>query len=147
MKRILLIDDSAIQHRIMGVLLRNEYELLSCTSGVEGIGMAKNLQPDLILLDYDMPMMSGRATFRKLREKEETRDIPVIFLTGVNDGPAVMEVLKLCPRGYLLKPVDQEGLLQAIHKVLSDVEQENEIKVIEPVHDWRGEEVSPVTEG
>lgn len=126
MKRILLIDDSMIQHRIIGVMLRDQYELISSTSGIEGIGVAKAQQPDLILLDYDMPMMSGKGTFRKLQEMEETRNIPVIFLTGVNDGEAVMEVLKLRPKGYLLKPVEQEGLLKALDRALSDERPEKE---------------------
>lgn len=141
MKRILLIDDSMIQHRIIGVMLKGQYELISSTSGVEGIGIAKKQQPDLILLDYDMPVMSGKATFRKLQEQEETKDIPVIFLTGVNDEKAVMEVLRLRPQGYLLKPVEPESLLKALDKAFADKEQKEnpdeesvQDTLIDPVH-------------
>lgn len=119
MKRILLIDDSMIQHRIMQAMLRDQYELLTCTSGMEGIRIAKSSRPDLILLDYDMPIMSGRETFRQLREKEETRDIPVVFLTGVNERKDVGAALKLHPQGYLLKPVEQDNLLVTISRALA----------------------------
>lgn len=141
MKRILLIDDSMIQHRIIGVMLKGQYELISSTSGVEGIGIAKKQQPDLILLDYDMPVMSGKATFRKLQEQEETKDIPVVFLTGVNDEKAVMEVLRLRPQGYLLKPVEPNSLLKALDKAFADKEQKENPDaeslpdtLIDPVH-------------
>ena len=119
MKRILLIDDSLIQHRLMKNMLKDQYELLTCTSGVDGIRLAAAEKPDLILLDYNMPILSGKETLRRLHEREETREIPVIFLTGVNERRDVGAVLKLRPQGYLLKPVEQVGLLQVIDKVLS----------------------------
>ncbi|MCH5252095.1 MAG: response regulator [Lachnospiraceae bacterium] len=114
MERILLIDDSMIQLRTLSMLLQDKYETVMATSGLEGIKLAKKKQPDLILLDYDMPGMSGRETFRQLQESEDTKDIPVVFLTGVDDRRDVEEVLKLRPQGYLLKPVEQERLLQTI---------------------------------
>ena len=119
MKKILLIDDSLIQHRLMKNMLKDRYELLTCTSGVEGIRLARTESPDLILLDYNMPILSGKETLRRLHEKEETREIPVVFLTGVNEKRDVGAVLKLRPQGYLLKPVEPVGLLQVIDKVLS----------------------------
>lgn len=142
MKRILLIDDSLIQHRIMQTMLKGSYELLTSTSGLDGIRIAKTEQPDLILLDYNMPIMSGRETFRMLQEKEETKGIPVVFLTGVNERRDVGAVLKLRPQGYLLKPVEQSGLLQVIEKVLSEERQlaVSQDEVIEPVHEFRMEE-------
>ena len=123
MKRILLIDDSMIQHRILNVMLQDKYETLTSTSGLEGIRIAKREQPDLILLDYAMPLMSGKETFKKLQEQEETKNIPVIFLTGVDERKDVEQVLKYRPQGYLLKPVEKERLLQSIEQVLSNNDQ------------------------
>lgn len=142
MKRILLIDDSLIQHRLIQTMLKDNYELLTCTSGLDGIRIAKTEQPDLILLDYDMPIMSGRETLRRLQEKEETKEIPVVFLTGVNERKDVGAVLKLRPQGYLLKPVEKSGLLQVIEKVLSEERRPAapQDEVIEPVHELRMEE-------
>ena len=118
MKRILLIDDSMIQLRILQGLLRNKYETVMATSGLEGLSLAKEEQPDLILLDYDMPIMSGKQTYRKLQEQAETKDIPVVFLTGVDGRKEVEEVLVYRPQGYLLKPVQQNRLLETVEKLL-----------------------------
>lgn len=118
MERILLIDDSLIQHRILKVMLEEHYRILTAASGFDGIKMARDFQPDLILLDYNMPMMTGKETFRKLQEQKETREIPVIFLTGVDERWEVEEVLKMRPQRYLLKPIEQEALLSAIKSVL-----------------------------
>lgn len=118
MKRILLIDDSMIQLRILNGLLHGKYEISMTTSGEEGIELAEKVQPDLILLDIDMPVMSGKETFRRLQEHKKTKKIPVIFLTGVDDKTEIESVLQYRPQGYLLKPVDQNRLLETIQDIL-----------------------------
>ena len=115
-----MVDDSLVQLRILEVLLRDKYEILTSTSGFEAIRYATKEQPDLILLDYDMPVMNGKETYKELQEKKETKNIPVVFLTGVHEKEDVTEVLKLRPQGYLLKPVNQDLLLQTIKKILSE---------------------------
>ncbi len=122
MKTILLIDDSMIQLRILQGMLRRDYNILMAASGFEGIEMAKQKQPDLILLDYDMPVMGGRETLKNLRDSEKTREIPVIFLTGVDERREIEAVLKLRPQGYLLKPVEQDRLFETIRKILGKAE-------------------------
>ncbi|MCH5264908.1 MAG: response regulator [Lachnospiraceae bacterium] len=119
MKSILLIDDSMIQLRILQGLLQNKYETIMATSGMEGLAIAKRELPDLILLDYDMPIMSGKETFRQLQEQDETKNIPVVFLTGVDGRKKVEEVLIHRPQGYLLKPVQQSRLLETVERVLA----------------------------
>lgn len=120
MRSILIIDDSMIQQRIITKLLQGRYDIMMSESGVDGIKLAKEKQPDLILLDYDMPILSGKETFQRLQKQEETKDIPVIFLTGLDKREDVEAVLKLRPRGYLLKPVEQDKLLNTIRAVLHD---------------------------
>lgn len=120
MRSILIIDDSMTQQRIMKKLLQGKYDTLTSESGIDGIKIAKEKQPDLILLDYDMPLMSGKETFLRLQRQEETKDIPVIFLTGLDKREYVEAVLKLRPKGYLLKPVEQDRLIHTIKSVLPD---------------------------
>lgn len=120
MRKILIIDDSMTQQRIIQKLLKDRYDILSSESGVDGIKIAKEKKPDLILLDYDMPIMSGKETFVRLQRQDETKDIPVIFLTGLDKREDVEAVLKLHPRGYLLKPVEQDKLIKTIKGVLPD---------------------------
>ena len=132
MTRILLIDDSLIQLRTLNMLLQGKYEVLMSTTGFDGIAMAKREQPDLILLDYNMPILSGRDAFKKLQEKEETKNIPVIFLTGVDEREEVEEVLRLRPQGYLLKPVENDLLFAKIDKILAEQEAKSAAAAEEP---------------
>lgn len=120
MKRILLIDDSAIQLRTMKGMLQDRYEIMMAASGLDGIEIMKKKRPDLIILDYDMPVVDGKATLKMLKDKEEMKDIPVIFLTGVNEKEHIRAVLELKPQGYLLKPAEPERLIEIIQKILGE---------------------------
>ena len=119
-KQILTIDDSPIVLRLVKNTLKDEYDVLLATSGEMGIKKAKEVKPDLILLDYEMPEMDGKETFLNLKVEEETENIPVIFLTSVSDTKKVREVLDMKPAGYILKPLDAEQLLTKVHKALND---------------------------
>ena len=119
-KQILTIDDSPIVLRYVKNILKDEYEIILATSGEMGIKKAKEVKPDLILLDYEMPAMDGHEVFLNLRVDEETEKIPVMFLTSVSDTKKVKEVLDLHPAGYILKPLDADQLLTKVHKVLGD---------------------------
>ena len=70
--------------------------------------------PDLILLDYEMPIVDGKQFMQMIREDTEFQNIPIIFLTGKNDAQTVMDVMSLKPNGYLLKSMDAQKLHAAI---------------------------------
>ncbi len=74
--------------------------------------------PDLILLDYEMPVCDGKMTLEMIRADEEMKDIPVVFLTAVNDRANIEAVLKLKPAGYFLKPAVKDKLIAEIEKIL-----------------------------
>lgn len=118
-KRILAVDDSGILLRSVKTMLENTYEVVVATDGMMAIKQAIKKKPDLILLDYEMPKMDGRETLEELRNDEELKKIPVVFLTGVADKENITAVLKLKPEGYLLKPIEQQRLLDTIEKVLT----------------------------
>lgn len=65
-----------------------------------------------------MPGEKGPGILEKVRANEATKDIPVIFLTGVSDREKIQEALVLRPQSYLLKPIDREKLIEAITKVI-----------------------------
>ena len=69
---------------------------------------------DLVILDYEMPIMTGAAIFRMMKENANFAKIPVCFLTGVSERDKVEEIMSLKPRGYLLKPINMEMLLATI---------------------------------
>ena len=74
---------------------------------------------DLILLDYEMPVVDGPQVFQMLRSEEATKNIPVVFLTGVGTREGVTRVMSLKPDGYILKSTTREGLLDSINGVLA----------------------------
>lgn len=117
-KKVLVVDDSAVLLRNVKAILEKEYDVLVATSGEKGIQMAKKKQPDLIVLDYEMPEMNGKQTMEEIRKDEEIREIPIMFLTGVADKENIAGVLALNPAGYLLKPITSERLMEEIDKIL-----------------------------
>lgn len=119
MKTILLIDDSGVQLRMMQSLLRDRYRVLLASNGTAGNKLAQEKNPDLIILDYDMPVLNGKETLDLLRADERTKDIPVIFLTALNDNENIQKIMEWKPQGYLAKPVRTEILLAKVEQALS----------------------------
>ena len=117
-KSILLVDDSNIQLRALNELLKEKYEVRMATSGMQALTMIGKKLPDIIFLDYEMPICDGRMTLEMIRGLDEAKDIPVVFLTGVSDKEHIAAVLNLKPVGYLLKPAQASSIYDIIEKVL-----------------------------
>ena len=118
-KHILIVDDSAIWLRNMKSWLQNTYKVTIAISGAQALTSIGREMPDVILLDYEMPVINGRQVFEILQSDPELRKIPVIFLTGVSDKSHIEEVLYMKPAAYLLKPIDQTKLVSAIQAVIN----------------------------
>ena len=117
-KTVMLVDDNAIVLRNIKALLQEKYDVMLAVSGPQALKMIEKRKPDMILLDYEMPEMSGAETFERLKLMKEGKDIPVVFLTGVSDKDRIVEVLKLNPAGYVLKPPKQDKLLSVLEETL-----------------------------
>lgn len=117
-KHILVVDDNAMMLKMIKEHLHDQYDVATAASGRVALKFLERKKTDLILLDYEMPDESGPAVLEQLRASATTRDIPVIFLTGVTDTNKIMEALALKPQNYLLKPVDREKLLDTIAKTI-----------------------------
>ncbi len=117
-KTIMIIDDNAMTLRSMKGLLEDEFNVMIANSGPKAFKMMERQVPNLILLDYEMPEMDGRAVMQKLRTYETLFMVPVIFLTGVNDREHISAALAMRPAGYLLKPVAKARLLSTIESAL-----------------------------
>ena len=118
-KHVLVVDDNAVTLRSIKKMLEGAYDISVAISGMQAMTSIGKKQPDLILLDYEMPVCDGKMTLEMIRADEDLKDIPVIFLTGVNDREHIESVLKLHPAGYFLKPANKEKLIAAIDKALS----------------------------
>ena len=117
-KRIMIIDDSPGMLKAIKEQLGSDYEVATAINGKIAFKYLQNKTVDLILLDYAMPEEDGPAVFEKLLANPKTANIPVIFLTGINDSAMIQKALSLKPKGYMLKPVDKETLLTKVHEIL-----------------------------
>ena len=115
---ILVVVDFALMLRQLRGMLKDKYDVEVATSGVQAMTSIGRNRPDLILLDYAMPVYDGKQIFEALKVSDEAKDIPVVFLTGVSEHSKVEEIIDLKPAGYLLKPPDNDKLLEMIEKVL-----------------------------
>lgn len=112
--KILVVDDSMTIREGMKELLEVDYEISQVDSGVAAIRAITLNRPNLVLLDYEMPVCDGRQTLEMLRSMKEFEDIPVIFLTGRSDPESVRKVMSLKPSGYLLKYLKPEDIKRKI---------------------------------
>lgn len=117
-KHVLVVDDNAMMLKMLKEHLHDQYDVATAASGRVALKFLEKKTTDLILLDYEMPDESGPDVLEKLRASDLTKDIPVVFLTGVTDTKKVKEVLSLKPQSYLLKPVDRDKLLDTIAKII-----------------------------
>ena len=104
--RILVIDDTPANLMTLCSVLEGEFELQFATSGPDGIALALKNPPDLILLDVMMPEVDGYETFRRLMAQETLQDIPVIFVTALDDVNSEVTGLSLGAADYITKPVN-----------------------------------------
>lgn len=102
-KKILVVDDSITIREGIKRLLGEVYEVSAAQSGITAIRAIALDRPDLVLLDYEMPVCDGMHVLEMLRSETEFADVPVIFLTSRDDPESVKKVLALKPDGYLLK--------------------------------------------
>ena len=115
-KKLLVVDDSSIMlHNLKG-WLSDKYQVTLADSGIAAIKCISLNRPDLIILDYEMPICDGKQVLQMIRSEMEFADIPVIFLTGRGDRESVMEVMALKPAGYLLKSMRPIEIIQAINE-------------------------------
>ena len=120
MAKILIIDDSPTEvHVLTRMLLDRGYETLSAGSGEEGIQVARDEIPDLILMDVVMPGMNGFQATRKLTRDLMTKDIPVIIVTTKNQDTDREWGLRQGASDYLVKPIRADDLLAKVQAVLA----------------------------
>lgn len=115
-KKILIVDDDPTMLRMIKSLLESEYRVFMAGSGMNAITFLANNKVDLILLDYEMPVISGAKVLEMIRSEVATADIPVMFLTSKNDKESVMQVLSLKPEKYLLKTMPPQEWLSNINE-------------------------------
>ncbi|MBI2190812.1 MAG: response regulator [Planctomycetes bacterium] len=119
-KKILIIDDEPIIVRTLQDRLKfTGYEVFTAADGEEGLQKAVQQKPDLVLLDIMMPKLDGHQVLERMRQMEDTREIPVIMLTARSQMEDVIKATSGGSADYVVKPFDLVALLEKIDKVLS----------------------------
>ncbi|MCQ2520157.1 MAG: response regulator [Lachnospiraceae bacterium] len=113
-KHILVVDDSGEMLRTVKTWLGAKYKVSLANSAASAISFLAVNKPDLILLDYEMPVCSGPVMLQMIRSEVKTGDIPVMFLTGKGDAESVKSVLALKPQGYILKSHTPSQIIETI---------------------------------
>jgi len=102
-KKLLIVDDSDTILQFMKKLLQRDYQVDTANSGVSAIRCITLERPDLVLLDYEMPVCDGAQVLQMIRSETAFGDIPVMFLTGRADTNTVNKIIPMRPEGYMLK--------------------------------------------
>lgn len=114
--KILIIEDNPINLKLVRDFLRNtDYELLSCNNAEQGIEMAKEEQPDLILMDIRMPKLDGLAATRMLKGDELTKHIKIVAVTAYAMKGDKERILAAGCDGYLAKPFLHKEFISLVH--------------------------------
>lgn len=117
-KRILVIDDELESLYLYKTMLQKNYNVMTLNSGKMAIEYLLKFVPDLILLDYQMPLYNGRAMYQIIRKMDKVKDVPVLFLTGTQDNDVLLEITALIPDGVILKNSGKDVLLEKIENAL-----------------------------
>ncbi len=104
MERVLIIDDSRLDAMVLADILKEEYEVSTAQSGDDGLKLAFDEKPSLILLDIVMPGKDGFEILKELKAKDETKNIPVVFLTALSDEATEEKGFKKGAVDYIKKP-------------------------------------------
>ena len=125
-RRILVIDDEEDSREFVAAVLEEEgVEILTARDGDSGFKRAVEEQPDLIILDVQMPNKDGFTVFTELKQEEATKKIPVIMLTGMAETSGVRfsksimgDFIGVEPHAYVEKPVNPETLTATVEEIL-----------------------------
>ena len=113
-RSLLLVDDDEDFLAMMTRWLKKDYDVTAVGSGEQALAYLKKEQPDLVLLDYEMPDMDGSVVLEKIRMMPDCQNVPVMFLTGTEDQDNLKKVEEFHPAGVLIKTLGKKELLAGI---------------------------------
>src|SRR5688572_3259153 len=125
-ERLLLVDDARdIREFLVNMVLKTtRFEVFSAEDGMAGLQMALSVRPDIMIVDMQMPQISGLELLRRL-QREGLR-IPAILITGFGSEQVAVEALRLGVRDYVVKPFTAQEILRAVERALRESRLEKE---------------------
>lgn len=117
--KVLIVDDDALTHAILGDYLKlSGYQVLNARNGIEGLNIIRSRQPDLVLLDVQMPELDGFQTLALIRKDENLADIPILLLTSHDRHNIKVKCLEMGADDYITKPFNPGEILARIKVAL-----------------------------
>ena len=130
-KKVLIVDDDEIQLASAKIILDSDYNVIPAKSGKKALEhLYHGFVPDLILLDILMPEMDGFEAYNRIRAISLLQDIPVVFLTSVNETDEVQRALDIGAADYITKPYNKENLLCRIKNAIKIYEYRKSSKTL-----------------
>lgn len=119
-RKVLIVEDNALNMRLFCDLLdASGYETLQCVDGAKAVGLALESQPDLIIMDIQLPEVSGLDITRWLKDDERTEKIPVLAVTAFAMRTDELLVREAGCEGYLSKPIQVRSFLKTVDELIS----------------------------
>ena len=119
MKKALVVEDNQSLVGVFCLLLEMwGFAVVSANNGMEGVKMAIEEKPDVILMDILMPVMNGREATRRIRSNPETKDIPILAITALSQESELRECIEAGCNDYMLKPFNYKDLQEKIQALL-----------------------------
>lgn len=119
-EHILIVEDDAAVQTLLGKALTAQgYRITQAYDGLLGLTALEQEQPDLIIADIMMPRLDGMTFVKAIKRNQNTRSVPVIFLTAKNDPRSVVEGINVGAKYYVTKPFALDELLSKIEKALN----------------------------
>ena len=122
MRKILVVDDDDMNLKMAEFILKKdmkENKVLLADSGLKAIDTLQQEKVDLVLLDFQMPVMNGLKTQELIRKREDLKDTPVIFLTAASDRDTVMKAGLMGVADYIKKPFMPQDLIDRVSQALA----------------------------
>jgi CheY-like chemotaxis protein len=118
-KKILIVDDSHMIRRIVGKILKEyDFDVLMAENGQLGLETARKAQPDLIIMDVEMPVMNGLRATEEIKSDRSTAHIPVLIFTSLGSEEDIRMAREAGGCGFLNKPISREELRTTIFSIL-----------------------------
>ena len=120
-KNILIIEDEAhVRQMVARLLVKHDYDVREAVDGLDGLRALEDYRPDLIIVDVMMPILDGLTFTKALKNRRETRGIPVIFLTAKSDPHTMIEGINVGAKFYVTKPFQIDDVLGKVRRVLEE---------------------------
>ena len=125
---VLIVDDENINLLVLEKILSEDYTLYKATNGTDALRLAKRMKPDIVLLDIMMPGLTGFDVIKELKSAERTRDIPVIYVTGLDSDDEEEKGFLLGAADYITKPFSSAVVKSRIENQISSIKRIRELQ-------------------